>query len=148
MGKNFGPKGFEKAWVKALNGFSETKMFFNHGRSQTTINYIDGDKLLGVEMYRCQFEIDQWLGHFQHYLDTGVFDTNAYWVEYKSVRNEDTTLGTLTHKYDTEVHGVPMELRGKLWSVHSSEMNKFMKDERAVKGDIGFKRVSRPEDKK
>lgn len=141
MSKNYGPKGFEKAWTKALRGFNETKLFFEHGKSQTIIKYIDGDKLLGVEMYRAQYTIDLWLNHFQAYLDTGTFDTNAYWVEYKSKKNPD---GTLTHTEISSVNTIPMVLEDKVWSIHSPEMNKFMKDEREAKGDIGFKHVAKP----
>ena len=65
MSKSYGAKGFEKAWKKQLEGFNETKLFFSHERLQTVIKYIKGDKLLGVLMYRGQYEIDNWLkkGH-------------------------------------------------------------------------------------
>jgi len=140
MDKNYGPKGFEKAWVKLLNGFNETKIFFTHNKSETVIKYIHNDKLFGIEMYRCQFEIDQWLNHFQNYLDTGIFDTNAYWVEYTSINKDGEIIST----YSTEINTIPMVLKNKIWSVHSPEMNKFMDDERETKGDIGFKQVPRP----
>jgi len=140
MNKDYGPKAFEKVWVKLLNGFNETKIFFFHDKSKTIIKYIKGDKLFGVEMYRCHFEIEKWLNHFQHYLDTGTFDTNAYWIEYSSVSDDEE----FTSKYSSEVNAIPMVLKNKVWSVHSTEMNKFMKAERAAKGDIGFKQVGRP----
>ena len=140
MDKNYGPKGFEKAWAKLLNGFSETKIFFTHDSSKTVVKYIDSDKLVGVEMFRCQFEIDSWLNHFQSYLDTGDFDTNAYWREYTG----GTLSGPDTNNYISEIIAIPMVLDNKLWSVHSPEFNKFMQDERKAKGDMGFKQFPRP----
>ena len=129
-----GPQEFEKAWIKQLKGFNETKVFFFHDRDKTTVKYIKGNRLLGVEMYRRDYEIEYWLGHFQHYLDTGVFDTNAYWVIYDGAGEEDT------------VFPIPMKLKNKLWSVHSPEHNKFMRDERAKEGrqGKGFKQKPRP----
>lgn len=144
MNKNYGPKGFEKAWVKLLNNFNETKIFFTHNKSETIIKYIDGDRLFGVNMHRCHFEIEKWLNHFQHYLDTGIFDTNAYWVEYTS-ENDD---GDIISKYSSEVNAIPMVLKNREWSVHSKEMNKFMDAERKAKGDLGFKQIGRPLDEK
>jgi len=143
MSKNYGPKGFEKAWMKQLNGFNETKIFFkhNHAGSQTFVQYIHGDKLLGVLMYRCQFEIDVWLNHFQHYLDTGNFDTDAYWVKYTATADEN---GKLQSVYSPDTNAVPMKLDRKVWTVHSPEMDQFMKDERAKNKDLGFKRMPRP----
>ena len=141
MSKNYGPLGFEATWKKKLKGFNETKLFFCHGKQYTTIKYIEGNKLLGVEMYRCQFEIDNWLNHFQHYLDTGTFDTNHYWVKYKSAKDEN---GDLKSVYESEVHAIPMVLKDQVWSEHSPEMNKFMADERKIDTDLGFNRVPRP----
>ena len=139
--KNYGPKGFEKAWTKQLKNFDETKIFFKHTRDNTVLNFISGGQLLGIEMYRCQFEIDRWIGHFQNFLETGVFDTNAYWCEYTTCRAED---GSLKKVLCTEVFAVPMVLKGKIWNEHSKEQDKFMNDQRAAKGDLGFKLVSRP----
>lgn len=142
MDKSYGPQGFEKAWMKQLKGFNETKIFFFHDKSKTIIKYIDGDKLLGVEMYRCQFEIDQWLNHFQHYLDTGTFDTDAYWFGYNSFEDAN---GKLQDTNITPITAVPMKLEKKLWSVHSPEMNKFMRDERANRDKgMGFRQQGRP----
>ena len=141
MDKNYGPKGFEKAWIKLLNGFNETKIFFTHNKPTTIIKYIHNDKLYGVEMYRCQFEIDNWLPHFQHYLDTGTFDTNAYWIEYWTARDDEGH--DIGNEYSEEVNSIPMVLEDKIWSVHSEEMDKFIDDERSSKGYIGFKQVPR-----
>jgi hypothetical protein len=140
MDKSYGPKGFEKAWIKALKDFNETKIIFKRSGSQTILQYIDGNKLIGVEMYRNQFEIDKWLGHFQHYLDTGKFDTNAYWVEYTSINKNGEIIST--DKLD--IYSAPMKLVNKLWNVHSKEFSKFIDSERKLKGDLGFKQVSRP----
>ena len=139
--KNYGPLGFEATWKKQLKGFSEVKIFFTHDKSKTTIKYIDGNSLCGVEMYRSQYEIDHWLNHFQHYLDTGTFDTDAYWVTYSSILDENDKIQST---YSTEIHNVAMKLEKKLWSVHSPEFNKFMKDTRNGDQGIGFKRVPRP----
>jgi len=141
MSKSYGPQAFEKEWTKQLNGFNETKIFFFHDKSKTFVKYINGNKLLGVEMYRSQYEIDHWLGHFQSYLDTGIFDTDAYWVKYKSIKDEN---GKLHSKNDSVVNAVPMKLKNKVWTVHSPEMDKFMQDERAIDKDLGFKQVPRP----
>lgn len=144
MSKNYGPKGFENAWKKALKGFNETKIFFKKDGAKTLIQYIDGDKLLGVSMYRCQFEMDVWLNHFQHYLDNDVFDTNAYWVTYTSKReNPDDAMSKLTSVYGTEIIKVPMILKNKVWSIHSPEMNAVMKKMRKKQGDLGFKHIPR-----
>lgn len=139
--KNYGPMAFEKAWIKQLNNFNETKVFLFNDKSKTIVKYIDGDQLLGIEMYRCQFEIDYWLGHFQHYLDTGTFDTNAYWAGYNSFKDAD---GKLQDKFITPVTAIPMVLEKKLWSVHSPEMNQFMHDERLKDKGMGFKQQGRP----
>ena len=143
--KSYGPMGFEATWKKKLKGFNETKLFFSHGKPQTVIKYIDGDKLLGVEMYRSGYEIERWLNHFQHYVDTGTFDTNAYWVTYKSEysdKNDQTS--KLITTCSTEVHAIPMVLKNQVWSEHSPEMNKFMNAERKIDKALGFKMVPRP----
>ena len=142
LDKDYGPIAFEKAWAKQLKGFNETKIFFKKDGSQTLVQYIDGNKLLGVKMYRCQFEIDNWIGHFQNYLDTGIFDTNFYWEGHNSIKNAE---GKLVDTIITPVTAIPMRLKKKLWDVHSPEMNKFMRDERANKDHgMGFRRVPRP----
>lgn len=141
MSKNYGPKGFEKAFKKALKGFNETKIFFHKTGSQTIIQYIAEDKLLGIKMYHAQFEIDRWLNHFQDYLDTGKFDTNAYWVKYTTVRDDK---GELNSTYEKNVTAIPMMLKDKYWSEHSPEFNTFMKNERIMHGDLGFQVVSKP----
>jgi len=138
MSKSYGPKGFEKAWIKALKGFNETKILFTHTKSDTTIKYIHNNKLLGVEMYRSQYEIDRWIGHFQAYLDTGTFDTDAYWVQYTHDTNNKKQI-------ITNPVPLPMELRKQIWSVHSKEMSNYLRKERAAtKLDIGFEQVARP----
>jgi len=142
MKDSYGPQGFEKEWIKQLKGFNETKIFFFHDKSQTTVKYIDGNKLLGVEMYRSGYEIDNWLGHFQHYLDTGTFDTNFYWEGHNTIKN---AAGEGVDTILTPATAIPMVLKKKLWSEHSPAMNKFMKDERANKDNgMGFRRVRRP----
>lgn len=143
MSKKYGPKGFDKALEKALVNFNETKLFITHTRYNTVVKYIDGDKLYGIEMYRHSWDIERWLPHFQHYLDTGIFDTNAYWCQYT---HEDGKSGERDKIYLTEPVGLPMVLKGKIWSVHSPEMNDYMNSERsATKRDIGFEQVARPE---
>lgn len=144
MSKDYGPKAFVKAWQKALSNFNETKIFFCHDKSKTTIKYIHGDKLYGVEMYRCQFEIDRWIGHFQYYLDTGTFDPKAYWVVYTSEMDEEDKLKST---YGPTVTGVLMSLEKQLWNVHSPELNRFMRETRNVNRDVGFEQVNRPYNK-
>lgn len=141
MDKNYGPKGFEKAWIKALKGFNETKILFTHTKSKTVIKYINNNKLLGIEMWRSQYEIDQWVNHFQTYLDTGIFDTNAYWVEYTTTKNLDNSL---TQNTMSKIYAIPMKLEKQLWNVHSTELSNFINMERKKKGDLGFKQVARP----
>jgi len=136
-----GPKQFENKWVKQLTGFNETKIFFFHDKSKTTLKYIDGDNLLGVEMYREDYEIAQWLGHFQWHLDTGTFDTDAYWQGYNSVKDAD---GKIVDSYITPVTAVPMVLKKKLWEVYGPAMNKFMKTERLKDNSMGFRQQARP----
>ena len=139
---SYGPQGFEKDWIKRLTKFNETKIFFFHDESKTFVKYIDGNKLLGVEMYRGDYEIDNWIGHFQHYLDTGTFDSNFYWEGHNHIK--DAT-GESVDTILTPATAIPMRLKKKLWDVHSPEMNKFMKDERANKDSgMGFRRVPRP----
>lgn len=141
MDKSYNSKGFEKAWIKQLKNFNETKIIFAHTKYTTIIKYIDGSKLLGVEIYRSQFEIDLWLNHFQAYLDSGVFDINAYWIEYTTVRNPDNSLTAITRN---EIYIIPMKLENQLWNVNSKKLSDFMRIERKNKGDIGFKQVARP----
>jgi len=141
MSKSYGPQGFEKEWIKQLKGFNETKIFFFHNKSKTLVKYINGNKLLGVEMYRSGYEIEHWLGHFQHYLDTGTFDTDAYWCGYNSVKDAD---GKFQDANTTPIIGIAMVLKKKLWEVHGPAMNKFMKDERLKDPSMGFRRQGRP----
>ena len=141
MDKSYGPQAFEKAWIKALNGFNETKIFFFHDKSKTLVKYIDGNRLLGVEMYRSTYEIEHWLGHFQHYLDTGTFDTDAYWTGYDSIKGAN---GKLQDANITPMTAIPMVMKKKLWEVHGPELNKFMKAERLINPSMGFKQQGRP----
>tara|TARA_R110000851_G_C13102760_1_gene569303 strand:- start:65977 stop:66411 length:435 start_codon:yes stop_codon:yes gene_type:complete len=134
-----GPQAFEKAWRKQLTDFSEVKIFFRHIDSETIVQYIDGDQLIGVRMFRDQYYIDLWLGHFQHYLDTGKWDTKAYWVTYKSALKE----GNLVANYQSNAKAIQMALKSRLWVVHSPEHNQHMKDVRAEIGDCGFKQIGR-----
>mgnify|MGYP000468584876 FL=1 len=128
-------------WKSKLKGFNETKLFFFHGPSQTTIKYIDGDVLLGVEMYRASYTFEQWFNHFQAYLDTGKFDNHSYWVKYNTVRID----GKLESTYETYVNKVPMEInKDQNWDIHSKAFTKFMKKERLLHGDLGFKQVGKP----
>ena len=136
-----GPIKFEKQFTKLLDAFDETKIFFTHDGGSTIVKYIDGSQLLGVKMYRGDYWINRWLGHFNNYLFTGKFDTNAYWKRYTSVRDDDNKI------VSTDLPGVtaiPMKLHKKIWIEHSPEHNKFMKAERKEHGDMGFKVVSRP----
>ena len=139
---DYGPKGFEKEFKKRIKDFNETKIFFNHHKNfggEVYVQYIDGDKLLSINMYRSDFELDRWLNHFQSYLDTGVFDTNAYWEEYQGRHIE-----TNKNKVVSDVIPMPMELKKQVWDVHTKQFHDFMTSERKAKGDMGFKLVAKP----
>lgn len=142
MSKSYGPQGFEKAFIKRLTGFNETKIFFFHDKSKTTVKYINKRSLIGIEMYRDDYEMDKWIGHFQNYLDTGTFDTNAYWYGHNSVKDAD---GKWEDTILSPVVPIPMKLEKKLWSVHSPAHNRYMAEERAnIDKGMGFKQVPRP----
>lgn len=138
---NYSKSAFETLWKKKLKGFNETKIFFFHNPSRTELKYIHGDKLISVPMYRSSYEFEQWFQHFQDYLNTGEFDTNAYWIKYTTVRTKD---GELNSTYETIVNKVPMEIIKGSWTVSSKVFSKFMKNQRILHGDLGFKQVGKP----
>ena len=134
-------KWMRKHNIFRTSGFNETKIFVSHIRSETVVKYVDGDKLYGIEMYRHSWDLERWIPHFQHYLDTGTFDTNAYWVEYDTVKGDDGERKTI---HLTEPTAIPMVLEDKVWSVYSTEHDEHMRKVRAEKGDAGFEQVARP----
>ena len=131
-----GPKAFEKKFTKQCGKlFNETKILFFHDGSKTTVKYPYKDKLLGVEMYREDYCLDQWVNYFIEYLETGKFDEHAHWKTYSASSGNFSK-----YTYTGETQRIPMVLENKLWSVHSPEFNKHMKTVRSQEGmsGVGF----------
>ncbi len=121
-----GPKKFEATFKKRMQGlFNETKVFFFHCGDKTKIGYIAGKKLKYVNIYREEYELDYWSNHFLDYLKTGTFDDNAYWQVYNS-----DTVNMVDADWLSEITPVKMKCVEQVWSVHSSALNKFMKETR------------------
>lgn len=134
-----GPKAFEKEFKRRMGKrFNETKLFFFHDGSETKIAYIHGSKLRYVEMYRGDYWLDLWENHFKSYLQTGEFDTNAYWRVYTGMNPENSWLSA--------TRAVPMKCVKQVWTVYSPEHNKHMSEVRSQEGmsGVGFKQQPKP----
>lgn len=135
-----GPKKFEKEFKKRMNGlFNETKLFFFHDGGKTNIAYIDKNKLKYISVYRDTYYLDLWSNHFIYYLQTGIFDTNTYWRVYSNTKDE---------YWLSEITLIPMKCEKQVWTVHSPEMDVFMRNIRSQpdKSGVGFKHHPRPSD--
>jgi hypothetical protein len=132
-----GPKKFEGEFKKRMQGlFNETKVFFFHDKDTTKVAYIDGNKLKYVELFRSDCDLDLWCNYFAEYLQTGVFDENAYWRVYSNTKEED---------WLSDVTPIKMKCVNQIWSAHSPEFNKFIRETRNKPGwnGVGFKQVQK-----
>lgn len=137
-----GPIAFEKKFAKRCGKvFNETKVLFFHNGNQTIVKYPYKNKLLGIQMYREDRWLDQWINYFIEYLETGEFDTHSYWKIYTSSGKNFSD-----YTYIGETQKIPMVLKDKLWSEHSPEFNKYMKDVRSQDSmnGVGFNQQPKP----
>jgi hypothetical protein len=77
---------FKKAFIKAIPNFDETKLWFEQkGKLYQGINicFISNGKLNRCFVYCSQYYLDLWVPHFQTYVNTNVFDFNAYFILYE-----------------------------------------------------------------
>jgi hypothetical protein len=148
---DYGFKGFEKAFTKAIPSYDETKFYFQHARKKhegTTVCFVYEGRVLKVAMYLCDYEIEQWSAHFEEFCATGEFDMHVYHTAYKSVNDSTVPHGIRSERYGTEVFKHPLEIEERGYrkgylKEHTQEWHDFMRDYRAEHGDCGFSQVGK-----
>ena len=145
--KDYGKKGFEKAFKKAVPNFNELICHFEHpSRSYegSKIVFVWQNRLWKFKMYRHDYSINIWKDHFIEFFETGEFDYNAYWKMYdskqiKGCESEQTWVEDIVYK-------VPMCSEfGNDFYEHSKELNQMRKHSyfEKVGNKYGFTTVSK-----
>jgi len=137
--KNYGKIAFEKAFIKSIPNFDETKIFFNHKKDKTELHFIWNKKLHKFPIYRDSYHLDLWKNHFIDFLNTGEFDYNGYWKIYTGEDpNIDIEIGeVLKFKLCNNL--------GNYFYEHSNELSIYLENYRkTVDKDCGIKLVPKP----
>ena len=134
---------FENAFKKDVTNFDETRIWFEHKsrmNDESNVCFITDGKLQRLPMYKSQYEIDKWKQHFIEFLDTGIFEMQAYWQVYGDE--------------------VPNEVKEKIWKFpltksygnyfheHSEEFSNWLTEiKKDNPWDCGVRQITKPIDK-
>ena len=130
---------FEKYFKAQVPNFKEFKISFEHKRGhETLIKFPHKGRVCYIRLYRCDWGLNPWIGHFIAFFKTGKFDSHSYWDVYTS----DSM--TLDKFYKGEYHKVKMILaHDGEWCVHSVEHSNHMIKYRKEHGDSGFTQIGK-----
>ncbi len=137
--------GFEKAFKKAIPNFNELIAHFKHKRKMyepSKVVFIWKNTLWKFEMFKSQYEIDNWKNHFIEFFKTGEFDYNGYWKKY-------TTDGRGNNKkfIDDKIYKIPLcKNYGNDFYEHSNSLQEFYSTPEAngIGKQYGFEIVPKP----
>jgi HTH-type transcriptional repressor of NAD biosynthesis genes len=132
-------KSFEKAFIKAVPNFDETKIHFIHPSSmhdQSKVCFVVDGKLKKFPMYKSSYYVEMWKNHFIEFLNTGKFDMNFY----VSIHNGKRSMDGKIHKFPF------VTFYGNEFYDHSDASFALLDHIRKTKGDCGMKTVAKPLD--
>jgi hypothetical protein len=132
-------KSFEKAFIKSVYNFDETKIWFEHPSKmyqESNICFSVNNKLYRLPMYKSQWHIDIWKNHFIEFINTGEFDFNSYWQLY----------GCKNKEHEKEIYKFPCTIKNKgVIEVHSEEMLEFLdKYRKTIDDGCGIQNTCKP----
>lgn len=137
-------KSFEKALIKACPNYDETKVFVipysKPSLNGVCVNLVAEGKVLKIDMYMSQYEIDEWAGHIDAACVSGEFDWKIYFLPYPEENIDD--FGK-ENGYSLTVDLEFNKRNGRV-SMSSSDQHEKLTEYRKTYPDSGFKKVRKP----